>query len=493
MRNVPFSALALSAALSAALCGCAVGPNFHRPAPPATQTYGAAPAPVRTEGQILIAGASPAGQWWRSFGSPELDRLMAAALTQNSDLAAARAALRAARETYLAQRGALLPSIDVQAQAQRARNSESLAPPLANNAINYSLFSGQLSVGYTIDLFGGVRRATEAAHAQAEQQQFEAEAAYLALTSNVANAFVQLAALRDQLRQTQALLEVDEQLASLVRLQHDKGQVSGAELAQAEAQLAQARNALSGLRKQISQQDDLLAALCGSAPSELGEPPAELSELRLPGELPVSLPAQMVRQRPDVRAAEAAVHAASAQLGVAIANRLPSLSISAAAGGASPQIGSVLSPANQLWSITGGLAQPIFQGGALLHRQRAAQAALDEAQAQYRSAVLAGFQNVADVLAAVASDAEALSAEQAAAAASERNASLAALRHRLGQGSGVDELNARSTALQAEIARSQAQAARLTDSIALFVALGGGWEARNDFGVAAGSDRPMQR
>jgi NodT family efflux transporter outer membrane factor (OMF) lipoprotein len=475
-------ARALTAGVCAALAGCAVGPNFRAPAPPAAQSYGARPAPPAAGGQRLLSGAAPGADWWRGFGSAELDRLMSTALAHNPDLASARAALRQARETYLAQRGALLPEADVSAQAQRAKGSQSIAPVLNANVFTYNLFSAQLNVGYTLDVFGGVRRGVEAAHAQAEQQQFESEAAYLALTSNVANAYVQLAALREQLRIDEALVDTAGRLVALTRLQHDAGQVSGAELAQAEAQLAQARNAVPGLKKQIAQQVDLLAVLCGETPAGLGDPPAELADLRLPAELPVSLPAQMVRQRPDVRAAEAAVHAASAQLGVAIASRLPSFTITGAAGGASTQIGSVLTSPNALWSIAGGVAQPIFQGGALLHRQRAAQAALDQAQAQYRSAVLAGFQNVADVLAGVETDADAFGAAQAAETAARRNADIAGLRHRAGQGSGLDELNATTTALQAGLTRAQAQAARLADSIGLFVALGGGWQARDDFG-----------
>lgn len=466
----------------AALCGCAVGPNFHTPAPPKAQAYGAAPAPAQVAGQRLVPGGSPAADWWKGFGSPELDRLMETALAHNADLASARAALRQARETYLAQRGALLPTADLAGQAQRARSSETLSPVLNAQVFTYDLYSTQLNVGYTLDLFGGVRRGVEAAHAQAQAQQFQSEAAYLTLTSNVAGAYVQLASLRDQLALDQQLVDAAGRLVALTRLQHQTGQVSGAVLAQAEDQLAQARNAVPGLKKQIAQQVDLLAALCGEAPSELGEPPAGLADLRLPAELPVSLPSQMVRQRPDVRAAEAAVHAASAQLGVAIANRLPSLSISGAAGGASTQIGSVLTSPNQLWSVTGAIAQPLFHGGTLLHQQRAAQAALDQAKAQYRSAVLAGFQNVADTLAAIDADAEGLTTAQAAEAAARKGADIAALRHRTGDVSEIDELNARVTALQAGLAREQAEAARYSDSVALFVALGGGWWARRDFG-----------
>jgi NodT family efflux transporter outer membrane factor (OMF) lipoprotein len=478
------------ACLAAALAGCAVGPNFHTPAPPKAQAYGATPAATAAAGQRLVPGAAPDAAWWRSFGSTELDRLMDAALAHNSDLDSARAALKGARENWLAQRGTLLPTVDVEGQAQRARSSQALSPVLNANIFTYNLYSTQLNVGYTLDLFGGVRRGVEAAHAQAEQQQFEAEAAYLTLTSNVATAYVQLAALRDQLATTQALVEADTRLVALTRMQHDKGQVSGAEMAQAEAQLAQARNALPGLTKQVAQQIDLLAVLCGETPAELGEPPARLADLRLPAQLPLSLPAQMVRQRPDVRAAEAAVHAASAEVGVALAARLPNITLSGAAGGASPQIGSVLSPANQLWSIGGSLAQPLFQGGALLHRQRAAEAALDQAQAQYRSAVLAGFQNVADVLAAIQADADGLTAAAAADDAARRNADIAALRHRVGQVSGLDDLNARATALQASLARSQAEAARFTDSVALLVALGGGWWSRNDFATARAGGSP---
>ena len=473
---IGFSALALP--------GCAVGPNFHTPEPPRVQAYGVTPAPAAAGGQRLVPGAAPDAAWWRSFGSAELDRLMDAALARNPDLASARAALKGARETWLAQRGALMPAIDVEGQAQRARSSQALSPVLNADIFTYNLYSTQLNVGYTLDLFGGVRRGVEAARAQAEQQQFESEAAYLTLTSNVAGAYIQLLALRDQLAATEALAATAARLVELTRLQHDHGQVSGAELAQAEAQLAQARNAVPTLKKQVAQQVDLLAALCGQAPSEAGAPAGQLADLRLPAELPLSLPSQMVRQRPDVRAAEAAVHAASAELGVAIANRLPNITINGAAGGASPLFGSVLTSPNQLWSISGAVAQPVFQGGALMHRQRAARAALDQAQAQYRSAVLTGFQNVADVLAAIDNDAEGLTTAKAAEDAARRNADIAVLRHRTGDVSGVDELNAQTTVLQSGLARSQAQAARLADSVALFVALGGGWEGRRDFDAA---------
>lgn len=476
----------LSAAL--ALSGCAVGPNFHPSAAPPEQSYGPEPAALSTGPQRLVPGAAPGADWWRGMGSPELDRLMATALAHNADLGAARATLREAREVYLAQRGSLLPSVDVQAQAQTAKNSESLAPPLSSNAVRYDLFTGQVNVGYALDVFGGVRRATEAAAAQAEQQRFQSEAAYLALTGNVASAYVQLAVLRDQLGVSEALLAANQRLVELTRLQHDKGQVSGAVLGQADAQLAQARASAAALRKQVAQQLDLLATLCGETPAELGDAPARLSGLRLPATLPLSLPAQMVRQRPDVRAAEAAVHAASAQLGVAIAARLPAISISASAGGASSQIGSMLASPNQLWTVAGGLAQPIFQGGALLHRQRAAQAALDVAEAQHRGAILAGFQNVADVLAAIQTDAEAFRDQQAAETAAQRSADAATLRHRMGDVSGLEELTARAALLQVSLARTQAEGARLSDSVALYVALGGGWSERERTALAAGGD-----
>jgi len=477
-----------------ALAGCAVGPNFTRPGPPAIARYTADPTPAATAGttgpqgarQALAVGAAVEGRWWTRFSSPELDRLMDRALANNADVAAARAALRAAREVYLAQRGSLYPTLDFQSQNSRNRSSAALSPPLNNNDLNYSLFSNQFNLSYTLDLFGGVRRAVEATAAQAQQQRYQTEATYLTLTNNLVGGYVQLASLRAQIVADEQLKQDALRLLQLTVLQRTQGQVSGFEYATAATQLAQAEGALPTLRKAAAQQLDLLAALSGETPSELGAINGDLDTLTLPGGLPVSLPAQLVDQRPDLRSAEAAVHAAAAQVGVALANRLPNLTITGNAGGVSTRIEDVLSHGNSTFSIVGGLTQAIFDGGTLKHRQRQAEALLDQAREQYRSTLLTAVQNVADVLSAVTTDADGLVSAQAADAAARRGLRVATLQNAYGQTSGMTRLNAEVVALQADLTLRQARAARLADSVALYVALGGGWWNRADLSPSSG-------
>lgn len=475
------SRLAATLVLPALVWGCAVGPDFHRPAPPVVTSYTRAPADLGEDaGQSLVPGADVPGQWWTLFRSPALNRLIELGLKNNADLQSAKAALRSARQTYYAQQGAFYPSVDANYNVQRQQASNTPATPLTSAANIFTLHTAQLTVAYTPDLFGGIRRQTETVAAQAEAQRFETEAAYLTLTSNLAAAAIQEASLRGQIAATERIIALNRDVLTLLRQQKAAGQISGADVAAQEAALAQAEQGLPPLQKQLAQQVDQIAALTGRLPSETPDDGVELAGLTLPPDVPLSLPSKLVEQRPDVRIAEANLHAASAQVGVAIANRLPSFAVTGGAGGISTELSSLFSGGNSFWSVSGAVTQPIFQGGALYHRQRAAEAALDQAKAQYRSTVIDAFQNVADALQALRADALALKAADRSEQSAANSLAIVRKQLELGGVSNVAVLNAEQTYRQALISQAQAQSNRYADTVALIQALGGGWWNRND-------------
>jgi NodT family efflux transporter outer membrane factor (OMF) lipoprotein len=472
------------------LYACTVGPDFNKPVLNPAAGYlrhnaasiaiGSAPVVMQT----LLRGGDVPAHWWEAFNSAELNHLVEAAVANNPDLASAQAALRSAHATLAAERGALFPEVDAAFTASRQRNSVTLASPLNSNEEDYSLYTGQISIGYAPDVFGGLHRQIETAEAQAENQRYTVEAAYLTLTANVVVAAIQLASFRGQIRANEEVIETDQSILDAFRTQVRLGEASAGDVAAQQATLAQARAMVSPLRKQLGQQEHLLAQLTGKTPAEFESVEIDLSNLRLPSELPLSLPSKLVEQRPDVRAAEANLHSASAQVGVAIANRLPNISLSAALGGASTDIASLVSGGNALWSVTGGITQPIFDAGALRDKQRAAEALLDQAKAQYRSVVLTAFQNVADALLALKADAAALDAELEAVRAAQRSLAIARLRLERGEANSGVVLNAQQTYQQALSGLIQAQAARYSDTAGLYQALGGGWWNRGEADLA---------
>jgi NodT family efflux transporter outer membrane factor (OMF) lipoprotein len=477
---------ALPAMLAAALllAGCAVGPNFRPPAAPDATRYTPAPLPDRIAGaggQQFAPGASVEARWWTTFGSPKLDALEDEALRANPDLKAAEAALRQARELYLAQRAALWPTVGFAGSAARFKNPNYLASPLSNNASDYTLFEGQLNLAYTVDVFGGLHRQVESAAAQAENQRYQADAAYLTLTTNVAAAALQIAGLNAQLQAADDAVAADRRTLELTQRQQRLGQSSTADVASAQAALEQADGLAPPLRKAIGAQRDLLAVLVGRTTEAAPSDAMTLADFRLPPTLPVSLPADLVRQRPDVLAAQANLHIASAQVGVAMAARLPTFTLNGAAGGASSQLLTLLTNGNSLWSVGGDVAQTVFDAGALKHRQVAAEAALDQAKDQYRSTVLTALQSVADVLQAIVEDGEADQHAEAAAAASARSLRLAQAQLRAGETGVLPVLAAQATLAQANATLAQARAARFADSVALYQALGGDWQQRPEF------------
>ena len=463
------------AVLACGLAGCAAGPDFHPPAAPTSSGYGPGEPSAPIPGQTVDRGAQPPADWWRAFGSSELDAMVSEALAANPDLKSADAALRQAHELLAAQRGALLPGVDASYQAQRAKTSNALSPVLADNSTLYSLHTAQIEVSYVLDVFGGTRRAVEQAAAQAEAQRFQYEAARQALIANVVAGAVQEASLLRQLEAAEAQAATLRDILAFTRRQADLGALGQADVATAETTLAQADQAVPPLKKALEQQKTALAVLLGREAGGAPAPEIDLDRLTLPKDLPLVLPAQLVRQRPDIRAAEANLHAASAAVGVAVAARLPNISLSAVAGGASPVLSTLTSGGNDFWTLSAGVAQPIFEGGALKHKQRAAEAALDQAKAQYRSTVLNALKNVADSLQAVATDGEALRAAMAADEAAQRSLAFSRRQLELGQIGGLAERSAEQAAAQARSARAAAEAARYADTAALFQAVGGDW------------------
>lgn len=477
---------------------CAVGPDFKTPHAPPGADYTRDALPKKTAAapgmqggaQSLTVGADIPGQWWTLFQSPQLNRLIDRAFKANPGIAAAQASLAAARENMLAQRGALFPSIGVDASGSRNETSTaSLASVAANNQRIYSLDTGELTVSYSIDAFGLARRTIEASAAQADVQRYELEAAYLTLSSNVVLAAVNAASLRAQIDAQQQMIEIDRELLHILEREAAGGEVAQSDVLLQQAAISQAEAALPSLQKQLALQRHALAALAGGFPNEDVGADFDLPSIHLPDDLPVSLPSALIAQRPDILAAAAALHSGSAQVGVAIADRLPQLSLTAALGTSPNAVANAFTPYNQFFAIVGKVAQPIFQGGALLHRQRAAQAAFAQAGAQYRSVVVNAFQNVADVLESVQTDAQTLQATAAAEQAAARSLDIASQRLRVGEGPYLSVLVARQAYETARIASIQARAARLADTAALFEAAGGGWWNRSDALAAAASTR----
>lgn len=480
--------------------GCAVGPDFQRPAALTVDRYTTGPLPDRTtsaeikggEAQVFARDMDIPGEWWTLFRSKALSDLVGRALKSSPDLEAAQAALREARENLFAQRGAYFPSVDANLNPTRQKIAKELTSPLASNSTIYSLHTAQVSVAYTIDAFGGNRRQVESLQAQADSQRFQLEAAYLTLTSNVVAGAIEEAALRGQIAATKRIIEIQRRSLDLLSQQFKLGQVAEADVVAQEAALAQTQATLPPLEKQLAQQRDLLVRLAGRFPSEGLAETFDLSSLDLPRELPLSLPAKLVAQRPDVRSAEEQLHSASAQIGVAVANRLPNIVLSADLGTVATQVGQLFTPGTGFWTLAGNVTQPVFQGGTLLHRQRAAQEAYNQALAQYHSTVLTAFQNVADSLYAIQCDADAVKATMAAEESAGKSLSIARAQLELGDVSYLALLSAEQTYQQAVMNRVQAVAGRFADTAALFQALGGGWwnriEAPSDTTMKAGPD-----
>ncbi|MDQ2971608.1 MAG: efflux transporter outer membrane subunit, partial [Pseudomonadota bacterium] len=431
------------------------------------------------DAQRFAPGADISGDWWTLFHSKPLNALIDQALANNHDLKAAQAALSVARENTLAQRGAYYPNVSASFSASRQSASELLAPvpnfPVVPQEFRYDLFTPQVSVSYVPDVFGLNRRTVESLAAQQQAVRFQMLATYTTLTANVVVTAIQQSAVRAQIDATRELIDADTDALKILQYQYDKGYASGLDLAAQQSQLAQVAATLPPLIKQAAQLDHVMAVLVGKFPSQAPGENFELSSLQLPQDLPVSLPSELVEQRPDIRQAQANLHAASAQVGIATANRLPNITLTANAGSTALAIGQLFKAGTGFWGLGADLMAPILQGGTLLHQQRAAKAAYVQASEQYRSTVLTAFQNVADTLTALEQDADGLKASSAAESAARTTLDLARRQLRDGYIGELALLNAEQAYQQARIALVQAQAERFADTAALFQALGGGW------------------
>jgi NodT family efflux transporter outer membrane factor (OMF) lipoprotein len=495
MANAGRSAQALGAACVAIagtglLSACAVGPNFK--APEAPRNAGFAPAGQMAsettaasspggQAQRFVDGMDIPGQWWTLFQSAQLNALIERALANSPTLQAAQAALRQANETVAAQRGSYYPSVSGTVESQRQKGSgAAFGIPGFPSSYYYNLQTASVNVSYTLDAFGGTRRQVEALQAQAEYQQFALEASYLTLTSNIVAAAVNEASLRAQIAATDDIARSQQRQLDITRLRFTAGGASRADVLQQQATLQGTLAALPALRSQLAQERNQLAAYIGALPSDYTGAEFTLDSLNMPQDLPVSLPSKFVEQRPDVREYSALLHQATAQVGVATANMLPQITLTASYGQDAATWSNLFSSSANVYSLIGSLTQPIFKGGQLLHQRRAAVAAAQEAAANYQATVITAFQNVSNTLYALHADADALVAQATAEHTAADSLALVQAQYKSGAASFVQVLSAEQIQQTAAVALVKARAQRFADTAALFQALGGGWWNRTE-------------
>jgi NodT family efflux transporter outer membrane factor (OMF) lipoprotein len=478
---------------------CAVGPNYHQPAAPALPSYTPDPLPPKTvaadgEAQTFVFGADISGQWWTLFHSAELNRLIDTGLANNPTLEASQQTLIEAEENERAEQGAFFPSLSGSFQGERTRiSSAELASAGDTGAASagsvtvppFALYNATLSVSYSPDVFGGIRRQVESLQAQTDYEQFELEAAYLTLTANIVTAAVTEASYRAQIDATNQIIAADQRQLAILNTQVSLGGVPKANLLSERASLETEQATLPPLESALAQTRNELADYVGAFPPNFHEADFTLASLHLPGDLPVSLPSDLVNQRPDIQAAAAQLHEASAAVGVATANMLPQISLTADVGHEALNTATLFTPQTLMWSLVGGITQPIFEGGELDAKRKASIAALRASGAQYQATVLSAFQNVANALQALQYDAATLQAAQLAEQEAGKSLAVTQDQYQLGGQPFTAVLTAQATYQNDVIARVRAQAARLTDTAALFQALGGGWWHRNDLAPGA--------
>ena len=486
------SGAAIATVIVTLLAGCTMGPNFLRPKPPAADSITAQPLPPKTESAQVAGGGAQEfvramdipGQWWTLFHSDALNKLIDEALHANPSLQAAQASLRQARENLYAENGALLPSVSVGGGITREKEPAALTG--FNVSPVFTLYNASVTASYNFDLWGGTKRQIESLAAQAEVQRFQVEAAYLTLTSNVVTAAVTEASLRAQIQATEDIIGAEEEALTVLRNQFNLGGTSRSDVLLQEAQVAQARATLPLLRNQLTQARNQLAALAGRLPANEDKDAFELASLQLPVQLPVTLPSKLVEQRPDVRAAEEQLHAASAGIGVARAAQFPIFGISGQLGTDALQVNKLFGMPALLASLGANASETVFDGDALYHKKQAAIAAYDAADANYRTIVIQAFQNVANALRALEFDAQALRSQLVAEQSAADSLSIARSQYQNGAITYIVLLNAEQQYQTARINLVKAQATRYADTAALFQALGGGWWNRKD--VAAPAD-----
>ncbi|MHB1332524.1 MAG: efflux transporter outer membrane subunit [Sulfuriferula sp.] len=469
-----------------ALFGCAsVGPDFKRPVAPAVNDYTAQSLPSKTVtapntsmggAQHFVTGQAVSATWWKNFGSAKLDTFIEQALHSSPSLEAAQATLRQAQQTYAAQAGSsLYPQVDANLGAQRMSTNNSGMGLSGGNRI-FDLYNAGVKVSYKLDLFGGNRRALEGYAAQTDYQQYQMEGARLTLAANVVTAAMMQAQYNAQISASETILAAQQKQLGIAKLRLELGAIARSEVLTLQTQVEQTRATIPPIRNKLDQTNHLLAVLAGQAPGASQVPQFSLADFTLPADLPVVIPSELVRQRPDIQASEALLHAASAQYGVVISNSYPQINLSATLGSQALLASSLFGAGSMVWGLAGQLAQPLFNAG-LKAGVKSAEAGLDAAAANYRQTVLQALRNVADVLRALDNDAQTLQAQAAADAAAQTALDLMQQQYQLGGASYLQLLTAQQQAQQTRINLIAAQTQRLTDTAALYQSMGGGWMA----------------
>jgi NodT family efflux transporter outer membrane factor (OMF) lipoprotein len=466
-------ALALMMPLAIALCGCMVGPDFKLPGTPTPPTYrakGDAPAPV--DEQIML-GAKSDRDWWALFHSHALDDTMQLAIAGNQDIVAAKAQVAEAREAMKATAGALYPQISLSGTAGNQKYGKSVLGSSVSSLPSFTYYSIGPSVDFPLDLFGGERRTVEEKAAYVDYQRYELEAVYLTVTANVAEQALAVAAAQAQIAATQAIIADDRRTIAMVQTMLGAGSATATQLLTAQSALASDLTLLPPLQQQLSAARHALAILVGKSPAEWTPPDFILDDFTLPGEIPASLPSELVHRRPDIRAAESQLHIASAAIGVATANLYPNIDLSGTLTQQALTPGLLFNSVATAWSLAASISQPVFEGGRLSAERREAIDGYNVALANYRQAILTAFGDVSNQMQALANDANEAHAEGQA--ASTANAAFdAARRSYAGGNSGIlDVIDAERQLAQARLGMAQAEARRLNDTVQLCLALGG--------------------
>jgi NodT family efflux transporter outer membrane factor (OMF) lipoprotein len=467
-------ALALAFTVSA----CTQGPDF-RP-PPVAEGEGNPMTPAHTaetgvpggESQAFRLGEDLPAEWWQLFASPELNDLIRQALASNPDLRSAQAALRQAEQTLRAGSGSLYPQVTGSLGGTRQVAGSAAT---GGQASFYNVFNANVGVSYVLDIFGGEKRAVEGLAAQVDYEKYQLAGTYLTLTANVVTTAVQIAAAEDQVQATEDIIDSEQRQLTLVGERFAVGSAARAEILAARSQLETTQASLPALQKVIETNQHELAALLGRAPDRM--PPARLTlaNFTLPRDLPISLPSALVRQRPDIQAQEALLHAASAQIGVALANQFPQITLTGTTGAQSSHFADLFGENALLFGLAGGIVQPLFDAGQRDAQTNASKAAYQVAEAHYRGTVIHAFQNVADCLTALRNDALALKSTYAAMVDGKESVELTQDRYAAGTVNYDSLLVQQQQYQQARIAYLTTLASRYSDTAALFQALGGGW------------------
>lgn len=464
--------------LALSLAGCELGPNFFSPAPPDATSYTAPEETNLGDGkrdkQHLAVGAKIENDWWTVFRSPPLDRVMKQALADSPTLAQAQAQLAYAREQVVVAQGGLLPQVDIAAGLGREQFN---AQPsgVSRTPVPVSLYSIGPTVSYALDVFGGLKRTVEMKEAGVDLGNYQLAAAYLALTGNVAMEAITIASVRAEMETVSRIIADDEHNLKLVKTAQEAGTSTLVDVTAAQSQLANDRTLLAPLRQRLSVAKHALAVYAGKVPSEVSVPDFDLPALGLPAVIPVSLPSQLVRNRPDILAAEAQLHAASAAIGIATANLYPQFTLTANVTQGATNLGNFFSGNFTGYSMLANMAAPIFHGGALEAQQRAAIATYDAAFATYRQTVIVAFGQVADSLQALVHDDQDVRAQAEAVAVAAKALKLARLSFQEGNSTLLQVLDAERQGDRANIGLVQARSRRVLDTAQLFVALGSGW------------------